>query len=175
VIQVNAQTLSYAVPVVFFEGTCRYRTPRALFAAGISAAMAVGFGAVAASVRAGVGAMLAGEAAAGLIVFAAFLLYSYARNRQIAVRITEDGVERGRTLWAWANIATIYGEITTWPAGVVPYVRLRGSVAIDRPLETDPALTEGEFAGLMGRLAEFTGKCHPHVKVEVQPRAPAGA
>jgi hypothetical protein len=133
--------------------------------------VAAGLGVTAATAHGRVAALIAGGMAVLCLVGASFFLYSYARDRQIVVRITEDGVERGGILWGWANIASIRGEISSWPAGVVPFFRLRGSVALDRPLETDPPLTEAEFSTLMSRLHEFTLQRHPHVQIDEQARS----
>ena len=176
-------TLGYANPRVFFAGARRYRSAQGFWGMPFGAAAAVGLGYLAAQFMWGWGvrealparwawAGLVGALAALMAAATAYGAWGWAVRLEVPVRVTEEGVERGRRVWRWQAISEFGGTISG-PGGRVQltFVPGRGQLRFPRPLWTTPSLTTPQFTDVVDRVTPFLAEHHPHVRVDRTPRS----
>lgn len=174
-------TLGYANPKVFFAGANRYRSRQGIWGIAACSVLAVGFCfvAVALARSRGLGgpapvrwAFTAsfGAAAAFLVGLLACAVWAWIVRHETPVRVTEDGVERGRRGWTWQQVSG-FGGTRAGRGVVLGFTVGRGHIRFPRDLATTPPLTEAEYADLVERLTTYLAEHHPHVRVEKTPRS----
>jgi hypothetical protein len=173
-------TLHYSAPRVFFERRFHFRslptTVQILATAGFGAAFAYaawshGSRAAAGSVSFNI-AIITAIVAVVCFAYLGHYLRAWVANRVDAVRLTEEGIERGTKVWRWERVAVISGQDDMDGIWLLFEPRSEGRTLIE-PLRTSPLLTAEQFSSLTAKLSRYLRKRHPHVIVEKKPRRPS--
>lgn len=176
--QGHPATLAYSAPRVFFERRFHFRsldTTVQIFAtAGFGAVFAYAAWSHASRASAGGASSINFAVITAIVAVVCFAylghyLWAWAANRVDAVRLTEEGVERGTKVWRWERVAVISGQDDTDGIWLLFEPRSEGPTLIE-PLPTSPLLTAEQFSSLTAELSEYLRERHPHVTVETKPR-----
>jgi hypothetical protein len=109
-----------------------------------------------------------GSAAALLVGLFCYAVWGWLVRREIPVRVTADGVERGRRAWRWHQISAFGGSYCRrliW----LEFTLRKGGMQFPKHLATAPKLTQAEYDDLIARLTPYLAERHPHVRVALTP------
>jgi hypothetical protein len=167
----TATPLDYANPRPFFTGVYRHHSRNGMWAIGAMLLFGFVFCSIpfAALTADTVPRIVFGSAGAASLLAGAYLAGCMILKKEDVVRITEDGIEYGRRRWHWQQISKVGGTGRT--SITLGFTAGRGGIPFPRPLPTTPALTPEQYGPLMESLKTYLASMHPHVTVELEPRA----
>ena len=165
--------LNYSAPRTIFAGTFQFRTTRSIVGAIAFGVFGAGFICSGLFLDARwLGRLGLAGFGIGAMVVAAFLFYRWITRHEVAVRITEEGIESGRKIWAWHKISLIGGR--SWGAEIALVMIPRRGLL--RTLPTTPPLTAEQFERIMTLVETYLADHCPDVKVdhEIHPNSGGG-
>lgn len=168
---------AYANPKVFYDGTFRYRnwTGCVMSAALTVSGVALVLGSQLAPVVTMPGAwgwwfeLALGMLGVASLAGAAFTLVFMVQGREQPIRVTEDGIVQGRTLWSWERVARFGGQ--HYSRGIMVTFQLRGCDGA-RTVVSTPPLTRKQFAQLAQTVKTFAAVSQAHLIVVEEPATP---